>query len=316
MVSITGVRVASRRLGSLPPAACAALRWRLHAPSRASSSRALSSVVLLAASAVLGCSEGNSDPLASAGTAGSAGTSGGQTGSSGTAGTAGSGSATAGASAGGAAGAGSGGTGPAAEPLILFDLSAPADVEGWQFAYAEPAGLIPEAVAADAGDVPPQEGVATAVHDAMGDPTGNPGSIRLALPFNAPAQKISFEVSVATDNVGVDLAMHSISARVSVLSGYSTDPNNPPGLKLYVKTGETFFYADSGYINIAPGSDWQTFTWANVSAPGYPMRSPTNPPYPAEFIPTDVRQIGIEFDTGSGGVYSPATVLLDTVAVY
>jgi hypothetical protein len=196
------------------------------------------------------------------------------------------------------------------EPLVRFDFAAAADVEDWQFAYAEPMQLIPQP-AGDAGDVTAQEGVASAAHDTMGDPNGNAGSIRLVLPFSGPSQKISFETSVATDDVGVDLRGRSISARISVLSGYSTDPMNPPGLKLYVKTGATFFYADSGYQNIAPGSDWQTFTWGDVSNPLYPM-----PPYPAEFDPTDVRQVGIEFDTGSAGAYSSATVLLDTVAVY
>jgi hypothetical protein len=302
MVSITGARVASRQL-------CAAVFGCVGAPTQAFSFSALPCLALLASSFMLGCSEGTSDPLAAAGsaTAGSAGTSGGQTGSSGSGG---SGGGTAGTSAGGTGG-GSGGTGPTTEPLILFDFPAAADVEGWQFAFADPIGLIPQQVAADAGEPPVEEGVATAEHDAMGDPTGNPGSVRLVLPFAGPSQKISFEGSVATNEMGVDLTGHSISARIAVLSGYSTDPMNPPGLKLYVKTGAAFFYADSGYQNIAPGSDWQTFSWGNVSNPQYPM-----PPYPADFDPTDVRQIGIEFDTGAAGSYSSATVLLDTVAVY
>jgi hypothetical protein len=299
MVSIIGVRVASRWLR-------AALSPRtLSSP--VMSSPSMSFLALLAASVMLGCSEGSSDPLAAVGggTAGAAGSSGGQTSSSGSGG-----SATAGTSAGGTAGGGSGGSGPMTEPLVRFDFPAAADIADWQFAYADPMALIPQ-VAADAGDVSPQEGVASAEHDSMGDPSGNAGSIRLVLPFSGPSQKISFETSVATNDMGVDLRGRSISARISVLSGYSTDPMNPPGLKLYVKTGAAFFYADSGYQNIAPGSDWQTFTWGNVSNPQYPM-----PPYPAEFDPTDVRQVGIEFDTGSAGAYSSATVLLDTVAVY
>jgi hypothetical protein len=299
MVSIIGVRVASRwlRPALLP---CTLLPPVMSSP-------VMSFLALLATGVVLGCSEDSSDPLAAAGggTSGAAGSSGGQTSSSGSGG-----SATAGTSAGGTAGGGSGGSGPMTEPLVRFDFPAAADIEDWQFAYADPIALIPQPVA-DAGEVSPQEGVASAAHDIMGDPTGNAGSIRLALPFSGPSQKISFETSVATNDVGVDLRGRSISARISVLSGYSADPMNPPGLKLYVKTGATFFYADSGYQNIAPGSDWQTFTWGDVSNPQYPM-----PPYPAEFDPTDVRQVGIEFDTGSAGAYSSATVLLDTVAVY
>jgi hypothetical protein len=299
MVSIIGVRVAS---GSLRSALLRCTRLSL-----VMSSPVTSFLALLAAGVVLGCSEGSNDPpaVAGGGTSGSAGTSGGQTSSSGSGG-----GAAAGASAGGTAGGGSGGSGPMMEALIRFDFPAAADAEDWQFAYADPMTLIPRATA-DAGDVSPQEGVASAAHDSGGDPAGNAGSLRLVLPFSGPSQKISFEASVATNDTGVDLRGHSISARISVLSGYSTDPMNPPGLKLYVKTGATFFYADSGYQNIAPGSDWQAFTWSNVSNPQYPM-----PPYPAEFDPSDVRLVGIEFDTGSAGAYSSATLLLDTVAVY
>lgn len=310
MVSITGVRVASRLLRAASSLrAGAALSLRACAPT----AFALSSLALLASSAALGCSEGSSDPLpaAGSGTAGSGGSGAGQTGTSGSGGSATAGTSSGGTSSAGTSAGGSGGSGPAATPIILFDFPAPADIEGWQFAFADPASLIPVPVAADAGDVPAQEGVATAQHDAMGDPAGNAGSILLQLPFTGPAQKISFEGSVVTNDVGVDLRSHSISARISVVSGYSADPMNPPGLKLYVKTGATFFYADSGYQNIAPGSDWQTFTWANVSTPQYPVA-----PYPAEFDPADVRQIGIEFDTGSAGTYSAATVRLDTVGVY
>jgi hypothetical protein len=268
--------------------------------------RAMSSLALLAAGLGLGCSEESSDPPGAGGTL-SASAGGTQTASSG------SGGSTATAGAGGSSGAGSGGSGPATEPLITFDLPAAADAEAWQFAFADPGTLVAPQAAADAGDPPPATGgtFAAAAHDSMGDPNGNPGSIRLELPFTGPSQKISFEVSVTTDGAGVDLAGHRISARLSVLSGYSTDPMNPPGLKLYVKTGGTFFYADSGYQNIATSSEWQTFEWGNVSNPQYPA-----PPYPAEFNPADVRLIGIEFDTGSAGAYSAATLLLDTVAVY
>jgi hypothetical protein len=137
---------------------------------------------------------------------------------------------------------------------------------------------------------------------------GNPanGSILLELPFSGPTQKISFEVNVASDGVGVDLTGRSISAQVRIDSGLALDPMNPAGVKLYVKTGETSFYADSGFINIQPGTEWQTFTWSNVSIPVYP--SP-----PGAHAPADVRQVGLEFATGAAGTYAAATVHLDTV---
>lgn len=298
MLSCTEARASSRRDS------------RCHASAFRVSRSAAGLLTLLASGIALACSEGNTDPLAGgSGTAGS----GGSAGQTGTAGTGGS-TATAGTSSGGTGGSGTSGTGgsggsaPVGDPLISYDFEE--DIEAWYFAFADPASLIPPQPMGDAGVAPaPAEGVATAAHDAAGDPSGNPGSIRLELPFSGPAQKISYEVGLATGDTGVNLAARRISVRISVVSGYSTDPMNPPGLKLYAKTGATSLYADSGYINIAPGADWQTFSWSNVSSPTYVDPAGT-------YEPTDVRQIGIEFDTGSAGVYAPATILLDTVAIY
>src|SRR5690606_1926092 len=144
--------------------------------------------------------------------------------------------------------AGGGGSNSGTQPLVAFDFVD--DVQGWVFVYAEPASLVAPTPAGDAGAEPPPEGVATAAHDAAGDPMGNAGSVLLGLPFRAPAQKVSFEVTVAEDDVGVNLQGRSISARISVTAGYAADPSNPAGLKLYVKTGPNSLYADSGYLNI------------------------------------------------------------------
>lgn len=270
--------------------------------------RDVARLMVFASCFALGCSEDSTDPTGPdvSGTSGSGGISaGGQTATAGSGGQTG----TAGTSAGGVSSGGGGGSGPAAEPLVAYDFAE--DIEDWAFVYADPATLIaPPPPDGDAGVAPPApEGVATAAHDPVGDPTANAGSVRLELPFSGPSQKISFEVTIAMDDVGVNLAGRRISARISVLSGYSADPMNPPGLKLYAKTGPTSVYADSGYINILPGSDWQTFTWGNVSSAAYVDPAGTH-------TPSDVRQIGIEFDTGGAGAYSAATVLLDTVAVY
>lgn len=267
---------------------------------------ALSLLALLASGALLGCSEDSADPtgVGGSGTSGAGGTSaGGQAGSAGTGG-----SVAAAGTGGGSTTGGTGGTGATADPILSFDFAE--DIEGWVFTFADPVTLVPAPPVGDAGVAPTPEGdVATAVHDPSGDPLGNAGSVRLELPFSGPAQKISFEVNVAAADVGVNLAGRSISARISVLSGYSADPMNPPGLKLYVKTGATSLYADSGYTNVATTPDWQTFIWANVSSPLYTDPAGTH-------APTDVRQIGIEFDTGAAGLYTPATILLDSVNVY
>lgn len=252
----------------------------------------------------VGCSEGNVDPAPVGGGSGGATSSGGRSGATAMGGSGGS-------SAGGTPGNSGSGGGSAVTPLRTFAFAE--NIEGWVFVYAEPPELIaaPAPAVGDAGaDAgPPQpvpEGVATAAHDpAVGNPDN--GSILLELPFSAPSQKISFEVNVASGGVGIDLAGRSITAQVRIDMGLALDTMNPAGVKLYVKTGDTSLYADSGFQNILPGVEWQTFTWQNVSTPTYPLPPATG------HTPTDVRQVGIEFATGGAGTYAAATVHLDTV---
>jgi hypothetical protein len=252
-------------------------------------------------SGVVGCSEGSTDPVPSAGAGGASGGGGavGVSGSSGAAPTAGSGG-NSGGSAGNVA-------------LRTFDFAEAGDTAEWLFVYAEPAGLIapPAPVVGDAGadagaPAPPPEGVATVEHDAQ---AGNPdnGSARLELPFDGANQKISFEVNVAMADVGVNLAARSISARIRVDSGLALDPMNPAGIKLYVKTGPDSVYADSGFLNLAAGTEWQTLVWPNVTTATFVDTAR------GAHAPTDVRQVGIEFATGAMGTYAPAVVHVDTV---
>lgn len=266
-----------------------------------------SSLVLLGVlSAAAACSEGNTNPLLAAG-AGGAGGGGGAVGISGASGTGPTGGS--GGNSGGAAGA------SAVVPLRTFDFAAAADTAEWLFVYAEPARLIappPVAVVADAGgdagaSPPAPEGVARVDHDAE---VGNPdnGSAVLELPFDGPNQKISFEVNVATNDVGLNLAGRSISARIRVDSGLALDPMNPAGIKLYVKTGPSSLYADSGFLDLAAGAEWQTLTFPNVTNPQF-----TDMTNGGVHAPMDVRQVGIEFATGAAGTYAPAVVHVDTV---
>lgn len=313
MISICGARSASLPENGQP-------RLTSSAPGQVGS-RSLSFQRLLArvratwlvaalASAALGCSEDSADPAGVGGTTVTAGNGpGGQTSSAGTAGAAAGGTTATG---------GTGGGAGAVTPLGSFDFAD--GIEGWVFVYAEPPTLIDTTPPAPAGDAgvdagappppPPPPGVAVATHDpAVGDPLGNAGSVLLQLPFSGPSQKIEFEGNVATGaagDVGINLAGRSITARIKVDSGLTMDPNNPAGVKIYVKTGPTSLYADSGYINLNTTTDWQTVIWANVSTAVYvdPAGAHT---------PTDVRQIGLEFDTGAAGVYTAATIHLDSV---
>ena len=155
----------------------------------------------------------------------------------------------------------------------------------------------------DAG--PPRQGVAVAEHD----PTvGSPelGSVRMSLPFDAVLQKISYEVALGDGNTGVDMTGAIIRCRIKVDSGLST-PDAPAGLKLYVKSGPNYLYADGGWgeaNNINVDGTWQTVVWG-VNTPGY-----VDPAGPHD--PSDVRAVGVEVATGGAGTFTPAVVHFDS----
>jgi hypothetical protein len=73
---------------------------------------------------------------------------------------------------------------------------------------------------------------------------------------------------------------------------------------MYVKTGATYVYADSGSVNLVAGS-WVPLAYPNLSGGGYIANV-------VSFNPADTRELGIEIAAGPAAL-TPAIVHIDTV---
>jgi hypothetical protein len=187
---------------------------------------------------------------------------------------------TGGKTSGGSGGNASGGTG--GSPAVTSGWRFPSNVESWAPSYGEPASLL---------------GASSLSWDSA---AGNPenGSLELSVPFDGTDQKLEVSIGVA----GFNMTGKTITAKVKLGSGLSSSPDNPGGAKLYVKTGNQFVYADSGWTNL--DGDWASLS-LDVSSPGGFIAG--------THTPSDVREIGVEIATGSQGSYSSANVHIDTV---
>jgi hypothetical protein len=77
-------------------------------------------------------------------------------------------------------------------------------------------------------------------------------------------------------------------------------------VKVYVKSGAGYVYADGGYTAIPTLGTWISAT-LNVDAPAY------TDTVAGTFSAADIREIGLEIATGSEGTYAEAVLLLDTI---
>jgi hypothetical protein len=126
------------------------------------------------------------------------------------------------------------------------------------------------------------------------------GALELTIPFSASGQKLEVGLNVPA----TDLSGKVLNAWVKLKAGLTSDPSNPGGAKLYVKSGPTFAYADSGWRNLGPA--W-TKLELRIDKPGGFVQ----PGYSG----ASIRELGVELATGSNGKqYQPAGVWLDDVA--
>jgi hypothetical protein len=271
-----------------------------------------SAVLFVAGFGLVACSEGDADPTANAGQAGStagSGTGGSGTGGSGTGGSAGTGTGTAN----GGTSAGQGGAAPVGPTTTLafgtgletlrvnyYCIALATATEPGGNCTQVMAGAAPAADAgADAGDAGPGDDTpqandfyALSFDSTVGQP--NPGSAKLELQFGVVGQL----ADVALNITGVNLTGKTVTAQVRVEAGA------PPTTfaKMYLKTGLTYIYGDSGEKLLTPGA-WVpvTFTTASYSNPGFSL--------------ADVREIGIEFGIGPAeAAFSPAVIHIDTLS--
>jgi len=137
---------------------------------------------------------------------------------------------------------------------------------------------------------------------------GNPGgALQADIPYSAPSQWIGYGVSLSTP---IDLSGLVVFADVMILAGVA-DPddlmNAPAGAKLYAKSGEAYVYAAGQYNNIDTIGEWRTIQF-DLAFPDYVDEAN------GVFDPSDIREIGIQFDSGSAATApETAVVLVDDV---
>ena len=96
--------------------------------------------------------------------------------------------------------------------------------------------------------------------------------------------------------------------------GDTSDPSIPAGgTKVYAKSGMGYCYANGMYTNLGdqtyPIGEWQEIQFNLLRTPDY-----EDPACAEPFDPSDVREIGVQFDSGSTSTTATtAVVLIDTI---
>jgi hypothetical protein len=138
------------------------------------------------------------------------------------------------------------------------------------------------------------------------------GAFEATIPYSEPSQWVSFGINFASQ----DLTSRIIKARVKIASGLG-DPTElmtaPAGTKVYAKSGMGYCYANGAYFNQGDmGHDvgtWQEIQFNLLRTPDYEDPNCAEP-----FDPSDVREIGIQFDSNSmSTTATTAVVLIDNV---
>jgi hypothetical protein len=250
-------------------------------------------VCALVITTAVGCGDkGSGDDNGTAGSASQAGSSNtagsaSQAGSSSTAGTSSAGTSSAGTSSGGS----SGGSASAAMPVYTFD----ADVQGFK---------VQPTSAAVGVDPVLQTDVMIGFNAADGSP--DPGSLQLDIPYSAASQYVSAGVNIAT---AVDLTGKKVKALVKIVSGYGSADDlllAPGNAKLYIKTGMAYVYASAAVANLTSIGTWTAIEF-DPEFPGYQAVG--------AYDPTQVLEIGVQFDTNSASTTAaPAVVLVDSIS--
>ncbi|HVR18984.1 MAG TPA: hypothetical protein VMS65_04795 [Polyangiaceae bacterium] len=158
-----------------------------------------------------------------------------------------------------------------------------------------------------ATDASPREDITYQHTTEDGNP--DPGAFEATIPYTTASQWVSFGINFAT----VDMTNRAISARIKIASGLGVGTDEAPagGTKVYAKSGMGYCYANGDYTSLGdtahPGGEWYTIQFNLSRPPGYQDPACT-------FDPSDIRELGIQFDSGSANTApETAVVLVDDV---
>jgi hypothetical protein len=260
-------------------------------------------------------------------TGGSASGAGGATsagaGGNGTAGSGTGGSGTGGSSTAGSSSGGTGGGNPAcvAAPYEhTFGFGAL--FEGWTISSFSTPSLVPTGgsggsggtggsdAGGEGGDFPGGTGGASPTGTIMeldtsdGAPDSPNGSLKLTIPFDAPAQLLLLG---QVYNTNLNFTGTLVTAWIKLDSGLSVGPSDTGRANLILKSTDGFIYNAGPAVVLDPSAGWTTLT-LDPDAPSAEALS-------AGYNACQIREIDIEIRTGDTGNYRGAVVHIDAVAV-
>jgi hypothetical protein len=149
-------------------------------------------------------------------------------------------------------------------------------------------------------------GVGTTVELDMtdGSPAPPNGSLKLTIPFDGPGQLLLLAQNY---DVGVNLTGTRVTARVKLDSGLIVGPSDTGRINLVLKSGSGYVYAPGPSVVLDPTAGWVTLM-ADGDVPNADALG-------AGYMPCDVREIDIEIRTAATGMFRPAVMHIDTIAI-
>jgi hypothetical protein len=281
-------------------------------------------VVLSVGQAIAGCDDSD-DGEGSNTTGGSAGAASGGTAGSGMGGTGMAGGGTAGGGRGGSGGGGSGGANAACSAAPYeHTFGFGALFEGWAISSFSTPSLVPVpgtggmggssgsgmVAGGEGGDAPGGAGGTSPMGTIMeldtsdGAPDSPDGSLKLTIPFDAPAQLLLLGTVF---NTGLNFTGTSVTAQIKLDSGLITGPSDTATANLVLKSGEGFIYYAGPATVLDPTAGWVTLR--------LDPETPSAEALAAGYSPCAIREIDIEIRTGNTGSYQQAVVHVDAVSV-
>ncbi len=186
---------------------------------------------------------------------------------------------------GGSGGGHGGGTGGSAgappEAMLIYGFDS--GLEQWKFVNSN-------SDAAKGVAPVPEEDITLEWSEDEGDPGG---ALLATIGYFDTDQWVSFGIDLTQKPV--DLSQRTLSADVKILSGVGEAEdlmNAPAGAKIYAKSGSSYVYANGKYHNIETIGDWYHLTF-DVDEPLFVDEAN------GTFDPSEVREIGIQFDSNS-----------------
>jgi hypothetical protein len=126
----------------------------------------------------------------------------------------------------------------------------------------------------------------------------------VTIPFTAAKDKAHIEIGLGS-GVTADLTGKTLTARIRLDSGLTTDTDNPAGANVFAKSGTDYAYGGGEWTDLK-GTGWITLTM-NVTTPaGYVGTG---------YDPTKIVAIGVQIATGdTATALSTATLHIDSVS--